>query len=222
MRVAMNLEIQTTADGSSTIYLPDMDEHYHSVNGAIVESRHIYIQNGLYACPKKEISVLEVGFGTGLNAIQTLMACKEKDMDVRYTSYEKYPLPEEVTEKLRFDLDEGHLAMFRQIHQVEWGTHHAITPQFSLRKIEADLTIEEISGEYDVVYFDAFAPDKQPDLWNETLFKSIYDHLNVGGVFVTYCAKGVVRRMLQNIGFTTYRLPGPPGKREILQAQKIL
>lgn len=221
MRVALNLEIQTTADGSSTIYLPDMDEHYHSVNGAIVESRHIYIRNGLYACPKKEISVLEVGFGTGLNAIQTLMACEEKDMYVRYTSYEKYPLPEEITGKLRFDLDEGHLAMFRQIHQVEWGTHHAITPQFSLRKVEADLTIEEISGEYDVVYFDAFAPDKQPDLWNEVLFRSIYEHLNQGGVFVTYCAKGAVRRALQSVGFTTFRLPGPPGKREILQAEKL-
>lgn len=221
MRVALNLEIQTTADGSSTIYLPDMDEHYHSVNGAIVESRHIYIRNGLYACPKKEISVLEVGFGTGLNAIQTLMACEEKNLNVRYTTYEKYPLPEEITGKLRFDLDEGHLAMFRKIHQVGWNECHEITPQFSLRKVEADLTVDEISGEYDVVYFDAFAPDKQPDLWNEVLFHSIYEHLNQGGVFVTYCAKGAVRRALQSVGFTTFRLPGPPGKREILQAKKL-
>ncbi|MBQ9100823.1 MAG: tRNA (5-methylaminomethyl-2-thiouridine)(34)-methyltransferase MnmD [Paludibacteraceae bacterium] len=220
MKEKRNLEIQTTADGSTTIYLPNMDEHYHSVNGAIVESQHIYIGNGLLAHKGKELSLLEIGFGTGLNAIQTLITCENQKIKMHYTTYEKYPLDQEITNQLNFNLEEKYLEFYRQIHRAEWNRPIEITSQFTIQKIEADLTTEKISGNFDVVYFDAFAPDKQPDLWNETLFKNIYDQMNLGGILVTYCAKGAVRRLLKSIGFTTYRLPGPPGKREILQARK--
>lgn len=217
-----NLEIQTTADGSTTIYLPDMDEHYHSVNGAVIESLHIYIGNGLLAHSGNVLSLLEIGFGTGLNAIQTLITCENQKIKLHYTTYEKYPLNQKITDQLNFDLEEKYLALYRQIHQAEWNRPVEITPQFTIHKIEADLTNEKISGNFDVVYFDAFAPDKQPDLWNEVLFKNIYDRMNENGILVTYCAKGVVRRLLNSIGFTTFRLPGPPGKREILQAKKVV
>lgn len=217
-----NLEIQTTADGSTTIYLPDMDEHYHSVNGAVIESLHIYIGNGLLAHSGNVLSLLEIGFGTGLNAIQTLITCENQKIKLHYTTYEKYPLNQKITDQLNFDLEEKYLALYRQIHQAEWNRPVEITPQFTIHKIEADLTNEKISGNFDVVYFDAFAPDKQPDLWNEVLFKNIYDRMNENGILVTYCAKGVVRRLLNSIGFTTFRLPGPPGKREILQAKKVI
>jgi spermidine synthase len=139
---------------------------------------------------------------------------------MHYTTYEKYPLDQEITNQLNFELEEKYLNFYRQIHCAEWNRPIEITPQFTIHKIEADLTTEKISGNFDVVYFDAFAPDKQPDLWNEALFKNIYDQMNMGGILVTYCAKGAVRRLLKSIGFTTYRLPGPPGKREILQARK--
>ena len=217
-----NLEIQTTADGSTTIYLPDMDEHYHSVNGAVIESLHIYIGNGLLAHSGKVLSLLEIGFGTGLNAIQTLITCENQKIKLHYTTYEKYPLNQKITDQLNFDLEEKYLALYRQIHQAEWNRPVEITPQFTIHKIEADLTNEKIFGNFDVVYFDAFAPDKQPDLWNEVIFKNIYDRMNENGILVTYCAKGVVRRLLNSIGFTTFRLPGPPGKREILQAKKVV
>ncbi len=217
-----NLEIQTTADGSTTIYLPDMDEHYHSVNGAVIESLHIYIGNGLLAHSGKVLSLLEIGFGTGLNAIQTLITCENQKIKLHYTTYEKYPLNQKITDQLNFDLEEKYLALYRQIHQAEWNRPVEITPQFTIHKIEADLTNEKIFGNFDVVYFDAFAPNKQPDLWNEVIFKNIYDRMNENGILVTYCAKGVVRRLLNSIGFTTFRLPGPPGKREILQAKKVV
>ena len=214
-------EIQKTADGSTTIYLPQMDEHYHSINGAIVESQHIYIGNGLLAHSDNKLTVLEIGFGTGLNAIQTLMACEKHQISVSYSTYEKYPLPNSITDSLNFNLDDHYLTMFQQLHQCEWNKAITISPLFTFHKIEADLTTYKISGNYDIVYFDAFAPDKQPDLWNESLFQNIYNQINKGGIMVTSCAKGVVRRMLQSVGFTTYRLPGPPGKREILQARKL-
>lgn len=217
-----HLEIQTTADGSTTIYLPDMDEHYHSVNGAIIESQHIYINNGLLCHPSKNLSVLEIGFGTGLNAIQTIITCDECCINVNYTTFEKYPLPREITEKLDFNLDKKYLELYTQLHLANWNTPTRITPHFNLLKIEGDLTQIKISGNYDVVYFDAFAPDKQSELWNEQLFQNIYDQMNDQGILVTYCAKGMVRRMLQTVGFSTFRLPGPPGKREILQAKKLL
>ena len=193
------IEIQTTADGSSTLYRPDMDEHYHSTNGAVTEALHVYIQTGLYALPIQPISVLEIGFGTGLNAILTWLEAEKNKQHIRYTTVERFPLSNSITQQLNYQLPAEAATKFEQ---------------------HADLTTQQWQETFDVIYFDAFAPDKQPEMWTEEIFKRIYQKTNPGGVLVTYCAKGVIRRMLQSVGFTTERLPGPPGKREMLRATK--
>ena len=218
----MDVSIQTTADGSQTLFVPQLDEHYHSVKGALTESLHIFIRMGLNACQVQEPRVLEVGFGTGLNAFLTL-AEAEKGRKVHFTSLEKYPLPMDITDKMEYThfVDKSYAPYYKAIHQVPWNVWCDITPLFQLRKVEIDLTILPLKEKYDVVYFDAFAPEKQPEMWTQEIIQHIYDHLDDGGIFVTYCAKGSVRRMLQSAGFTVERLAGPPnGKREILRGVK--
>lgn len=216
-----NIEIQTTADGSSTLYRPDMDEHYHSTNGAVTEASHVYIQTGLYALPIQPISVLEIGFGTGLNAILTWLEAEKNKQHIRYTTVERFPLSNSITQQLNYQLPAEAAPKFEQLHACEWNKAVALSPYFTLQKLHTDLTTQQWQETFDVIYFDAFAPDKQPEMWTEEIFKRIYQKTNPGGVLVTYCAKGVIRRMLQSVGFTTERLPGPPGKREMLRAGKF-
>ena len=218
----MEVRIQTTDDGSQTLFVPQMDEHYHSVKGALTESLHIFIRTGLNESKATEPRVLEVGFGTGLNAFLTL-AEAEKGRTVHFTSLEKYPLPNDIIEKMEYTrfVDSSLALYYKAIHQAPWNTWHQVMPHFHLRKMETDLTSLVIKEKYDVVYFDAFAPEKQPEMWTPEIIGKIYDCLTPNGIFVTYCAKGVVRRMLQSAGFTVERLPGPPGgKREILRGIK--
>lgn len=214
------IEIQTTADGSSTLYRPDMDEHYHSTNGAVTEALHVYIHTGLYALPTQPVSVLEIGFGTGLNAILTWLEAEKNKQPIRYTTVERFPLSDSITHQLNYQLPAEAGPKFEQLHACEWNTAVALSPYFTLQKLHTDLTTQQWQETFDVIYFDAFAPDKQPEMWTEEIFKRIYQKTNPGGVLVTYCAKGVIRRMLQSVGFTTERLPGPPGKREMLRATK--
>lgn len=220
MAGSVDIEIQTTADGSSTLYRPDMDEHYHSTNGALTEAEHVYIQTGLLATSNSPLAVLEIGFGTGLNAILTYLTAEQSCLPVDYTTCELYPLSLETIEQLHFHLPDGATTVYKELHQCPWNNPYRVSPHFTFTKLHTDLTQLPLTGRYDVVYFDAFAPDKQPEMWTEQIFKHIYEHTNPGGVLVTYCAKGVVRRMLQSVGFTTERLPGPPGKREMLRARK--
>ena len=218
----MEIEIQSTADGSKTIFVPSLDEHYHSIKGALTESQHIFIKMGLHECTAKEPRILEVGFGTGLNAILTLEEA-EKRGKIHYTTLERYPLPLEIVHQLCYDklLDEKTASYFPILHQVPWNEWQEITENFRLRKIECDLTTLKIEEGYDVIYYDAFAPEKQPDMWTQEIFDKLYTCMAPNGIFVTYCAKGVVRRMLQTAGFTVERLAGPPnGKREILRGRK--
>lgn len=216
------IEVQKTSDGSSTLYLPEMDEHYHSTNGALTESLHVFIKTGLEAHEKSELSVLEIGFGTGLNAMLTLKAADRLEKCVSYSSIELYPLSKELVDSLDFGFDnQEDKANFNKLHDAEWNSSVVISERFVLKKIHGDLTKTVFEDRFDLVYFDAFAPDKQPDMWREEIFRHIYEQMNEGGIFVTYCAKGVVRRMLQAVGFTTERLPGPPGKREMLRARKL-
>lgn len=215
-----NIEIQTTADGSSTLYRPDMDEHYHSTNGAVTEALHVYIQTGLYALPIQPVSVLEIGFGTGLNTILTYMVAERSYLPINYTTCELYPLPLETIEQLNYNLPDTATKVLKALHQCPWNEPYAVSPHFTFTKLHNDLTLLPLTGKFDVIYFDAFAPDKQPEMWTEEIFKHIYEKTNPGGVLVTYCAKGVIRRRLQSVGFTTERLPGPPGKREMLRARK--
>ena len=216
--------IETTADGSHTLFVPELDEHYHSVNGAIQESMHVFIRNGLLQMTdKKEIKILEIGLGTGLNALLTLLHAEETGQSIHYTSLELYPLDTEIVTKLNYpsQLGGGEAAtFFNTIHTVPWEKEVVITPRFTLSKKYADVTSYIFSGKYDLVYFDAFAPEKQPGMWGQSLFDRIAAATNKEGILATYCAKGEVRRRLQNSGFKVNRLPGPPGKRQMIQAVK--
>ena len=218
------IQIEPTADGSYTLYVPQMDEHYHSVKGALTESEHIFIRMGLEHSQAVSPRVLEIGFGTGLNAFLTLLAADRNCRHVHYTTVERYPVDMETVHALRYaeTVCPQRATDFYALHAAPWNTDYVLSPYFVLHKQEADFT--ELSWEpsrFDVIYFDAFAPEKQPEMWNQELFNSLFNSLSPGGIFVTYCAKGVVRRMLQSAGFVMERLPGPPGgKREILRGTK--
>lgn len=217
------MEIEQTHDGSRTLYVPELDEHYHSVKGALTESQHIFIQMGLEASTAPTPRVLEIGFGTGLNAFLTLLAAERMQRPVHYTSIELHPLPEELVRQLDYPalMAPERTEDFYALHRAPWNSEVTLTPLFTLYKIEGDFTHYTFEEEYDVVYFDAFAPEKQPEMWAQPLFDSLYTLLHPQGLLTTYCAKGVVRRMLQAAGFEVERLPGPPnGKREILRATK--
>ncbi len=217
--------IERTDDGSATLFVPALNEHYHSVKGARTESQHIFIDMGLEASEAAEPRVLEIGFGTGLNALLTLEAAGESQRKVHYTGVELYPLAWDTIEQLGYS---DH-PLFKTLHTAPWGEDVEITPYFTLNKLEEDITAPAnhlsllTNPCYDLVYFDAFAPEKQPEMWSQELFTQIYVIMNKGGILTTYCAKGTVRRMLQSSGFVVERLPGPPGgKREIIRAQKNL
>jgi tRNA U34 5-methylaminomethyl-2-thiouridine-forming methyltransferase MnmC len=215
---AENLNLTVTADGSHTLFVPELDEHYHSVNGAIQESQHVYIDAGFNQSTKKEIKVLEMGFGTGLNALLTLLEAEKREIKVVYTALEKYPLPDSITCNLNYSqLNED---LFHKIHQAEWEKFVRITPFFSLHKVQTGFSEFDFPDTYDVVYYDAFAPDKQPEVWSQSLFDKIYAQMNEKGILTTYCAKGNIRRMMQHAGFRIERIPGPTGKREMLRAMR--
>ncbi|WP_101689547.1 tRNA (5-methylaminomethyl-2-thiouridine)(34)-methyltransferase MnmD [Dysgonomonas massiliensis] len=220
----MRTKIETTADGSHTLFVPELDEHYHSVNGAVQESMHIFIRTGLHHHPERELNIFEIGFGTGLNAYLTAIDAEQNNRLIRYTSIEAYPVDQELASQLNYPSQAGQRSdLFASLHVAEWDTPIRINDNFILHKIEADFTKFDFSRieKIDIVYFDAFAPEKQSDMWSQELFDNLYRVMNNGGILVTYCAKGVVRRMMQQSGFMVERLPGPPGKREMLRATKI-
>jgi len=218
------MKLEQTADGSYTLYVPELDEHYHSVKGALTESQHIFIDMGLKHSPVHCPHILEIGLGTGLNCFLTFLHAEEEKRPVHYTGIERYPLDAETISKLDYPaiIGKGHESDYLAIHQAPWEKDTLLSSWFTLHKIEGDFTRHDFGKGYDIIYFDAFAPEKQPEMWEQPLFDKLYDALNEGGILTTYCAKGVVRRMLQAAGFKVERLPGPPGgKREILRATKI-
>lgn len=217
--------IELTADGSHTLFIPELDEHYHSVNGAIQESTHVFIEAGLKHCQKDVIQIFEIGFGTGLNAFLTLLNGRNHSNKIYYTSVEAYPLPDTIIQELNYSANHSSVdqGLYQSLHTAEWGKAVEITDDFTLFKIKADFTdfdFSQIQEHVDIIYFDAFAPDKQADMWTQEIFDKLYNITNNKGILVTYCAKGAVRRMMQQAGYTTERLPGPPGKREMLRATK--
>lgn len=223
--------IEKTDDGSATLFVPELDEHYHSTKGARTESQHIFIDMGLKASTATSPRVLEIGFGTGLNAWLTLKEAESSCREVHYTGLELYPLAWEMVEQLGYisSSEQQHDAeLFKQLHTAPWEKEIQLTPHFTLLKQETDANllkaetdINKLSS-FDVIYFDAFAPEKQPEMWSQELFNRLYVLLNKDGILTTYCAKGIIRRMLQAAGFFVERLPGPPGgKREILRARKL-
>ena len=220
----MKREIKMTSDGSLTLYVPELDEHYHSIHGAIQESQHVFINHGIQSLFKSPIKVLEVGLGTGLNALLTSLWSITHDTEVEYTGIEAYPLNNKVNESLNYNenLENSNAKMFFQnIISSCWNVKTNIHSKFVLHKI--DCRIEEFvdNQKYDIVYFDAFGPNTQQELWDIEILKRMYDVLDDNGVFVTYCAKGQLKRNLKEIGFKVESLPGPPGKREMTRAVKF-
>lgn len=223
----MECQIIFTKDGSNSIYLPQLNEHYHSIHGAIQESQHVFIRNGLdcfLAQKKTKVDILEIGFGTGLNALLSFLKSKDNSsVNFTYTTIEPFPLPNEIIEKLNYaELLQQPLApsLFQLIHAVAWNEPHKLSNNSTIHKLHN--TIQEFVSPQlvDIIYFDAFAPEKQPEIWSNEVFQKLYNLLNHGGLLVTYCAKGIIKRKLKAIGFIVEALPGPPGKREMIRAMK--
>lgn len=211
-------QIFVTEDGSNSLYLPEFDETYHSRHGAIQESLHVFIENGLETVSKENIKILEFGFGTGLNALMTLINSKEKHIE--YTGIEKFPLDITLLNQLNYAKREEELVLFEKIHLADWNKKAVITDNFTLEKIKSDFIKFQSDEKFDIIYFDAFAPRVQPELWTKEIFEKTFSFLSKEGILVTYCAKGSVKRTLKEVGFKVISLPGPPGKREMTKAIK--
>lgn len=222
----MKKELKQTADGSHTIFVPELDEHYHSVNGAIEESKHVFIRAGFEYClkPGGKMNLLEVGFGTGLNALLTCLAALKANVQVNYVGIEAFPLPAEIITSLNYPEVTGEpqaAALFSKIHEANWIYPSYITERFLLNKIEARLEDVSLSPSmFNLIYFDAFSPDVQPELWTGEIFSKLCAALAADGILVTYSSKGLVKQALRNAGFSVERLPGAAGKRHMLRAKK--
>lgn len=221
----MKVELVITQDGSSTLYVPELNEHYHSVHGAITESLHVFIENGFKKINKPEVKIIEMGFGTGLNVFLTFVESSKRKVKVYYNSIDLFPLEKEVVDNLNYtdilQLDDSLKDVYKKFHEYLWNEEYKVNDYFVFRKSLIDVTQNDINGEYDIVYYDAFAPSKQPEVWSEEVLKKFYNILCKGGILTTYCASGKVKRTLQNIGFEVQTLPGPPNKREMINAIKI-
>jgi tRNA U34 5-methylaminomethyl-2-thiouridine-forming methyltransferase MnmC len=220
----MKPEFIYTADGSPTLYLRGIDEQYHSLNGAITESKYVFEEKGYLYHPAAEPVVFEVGFGTGLNCLLTACNADQSKRPTLYISIENSPLSIHLIRSLNYGclISEKAEILFNLIHECAWNVPVQITEYFQLIKLQADFTARgwKLPVSCDVIYFDAFGPDKQPEMWSETVFAQLFEVTSPGGVLVTYSAKGEVRRRLQASGFRTEKLPGPPGKKEMLRGIK--
>ncbi len=219
-----DLTIITTSDGSHSLFNPLLNETYHSVHGAIQESQHVFIQQGLKYWlahnPSKDIRILEIGFGTGLNAFLTLLDLQNSGYRIYYESWEAFPLPIDLAVQLNYPIQLGAIDVFAQLHQSEWNAFVSITPEFILYKRLGDILKDPLPGadSFDLIYYDAFAPSKQPQLWTFDVLKKVVDAMSPAGVWVTYCAKGQLKRDLKSLGLTVETLTGPPGKKEMVRA----
>ena len=219
----MEREIITTGDGSKTIHIKEWNEQYHSKHGAIQEAYHVFVKHGLSLFENRDLSVLEIGFGTGLNAFITFLEARNNGLKVRYTGVELYPIEEAEIQALNYTAQlkvDNFADVFLKMHSSDWEREIKISDDFLLRKEQKDFKEINAENEFDLVYFDAFGARVQPELWTETIFLKMYRAMRKNGVLVTYAAKGSVRRAMQAVGFIVERLPGPPGKREMLRAKK--
>lgn len=219
----MKQELLITEDGSHTLQHKELDESYHSIHGAIMESRHVFIEAGLKLFKPTKLRILEVGFGTGLNAYLTLLEAEKHQLSIDYQTLERYPIAVDTAASLNYPalLSPDRSEAFQLMHTAPWDAVTQISERFKIEKRKVDFTLCNFEGNFDLIYFDAFSPDKQPEMWTEKRFQLLYDHCNEGAVLTTYCAKGAVRRALQQAGFTVERIAGPPGKREMLRATAI-
>lgn len=221
----MRREIIETEDGSKTIHLPELNESYHSIHGAVQEAKHVFLKSGWDQLAISEYKILEIGFGTGLNAILTLIKGMKEDKKVHYTGLEAFPITPEEVKALNYAIlpvIQSVKSEYEQLHESQWGKEININSEFILLKKEQK--IEEFfpkENSYNLIYFDAFAPRVQPEMWTSEVFQKMYAALSKNGILVTYCAKGEVRRNMKHTGFEVERIPGPPGKREMLRAIKL-
>ena len=247
----MQRTLITTADGSHSLYVKDLDEHYHSIHGAIQEAVHVFINTGLKYLHDKnyqEINILEIGFGTGLNALLTCIESEKLKVKINYTALEAFPLEDKLLNELNyvelisaanneippFDVsastqyaqgdvwDGGHEIknIFQQLHTCDWENEISVSEYFTLHKIKNTLQEVQLENSFDLIYFDAFGPRVQPEMWTKDLFSKIYSATKQNGCIVTYCAKGEVKRTLKKVGYTVETLPGPPRKREMVRGLK--
>jgi tRNA U34 5-methylaminomethyl-2-thiouridine-forming methyltransferase MnmC len=212
-------KLRITDDGSATLYSPEFNQYYHSVRGAKSETQRVYIELGLWAkmAETSEINILEIGFGTGLNALMTALEAQKNNLKVHYTSLEPYPISVEESQLLNYE-NEFDTNLLTKIHEAKWEKMVEIIPDFKLQKIK--ITIQEFTSTtlFDVVYFDAFAPSSQPELWTEEIFSKIGSMMQKGGFLTTYCSKTVIRRALESAGFKVEKHVGMWGKREVVKA----
>lgn len=218
-------QIVTTADGTKSILITDTDVQYHSKHGAILEAKHVFIHSGLHYYLKsnntKPISVFEMGFGTGLNCLLTYLATKQNNISIQYTGIEAFPVDFSELKQLNFHEKLGiSNEVFFKLHQFKWGEKHQLTEDFSFQKIHKRLQDFSAKEEFDIIYFDAFGSKTQPELWTKEITDQLFEMLQNNGVVVTYSVKGSFRRDLLASGFSVEKIPGPPGKREMLRAIK--
>jgi len=218
-------KIIISKDGSHTIQIPLLNVTYHSIHGAIQESMHVFIKEGLhytiYQRPHQQVNIFEMGFGTGLNAFLTAIEAETKNIQVHYTAVEQFPLSTDEADKLNYAESLNHREIFQKLHSSDWNKDIVLTDKFHLRKEQSNLLSYSTSKHFDLIYYDAFAPSAQPELWTKEVFQKLYTMLSPNGILVTYCSKGDVRRAMIAAGFTVKKLPGPPGKREMLRATRL-
>lgn len=240
------MQIITTEDGSHTLFAEQFNEIYHSRHGAIQESQHVFIKTGLDYVLQHKIkeplavsppsplerelegvaaTILEIGFGTGLNALLTMIEAEKRNLKINYTTIELYPVNIATIKELNYTQQLGYeycYGPYHSMHLVRWNEAHDVTPHFNFKKINASVLEHTFEPEsFDLIYFDAFAPDNQPEMWSVDVFRKMHTALRTSGILVTYCSKGVVQRTMKESGFTVEKTPGPPGKREMLRAIKM-
>ena len=219
----MKRELRLTSDGSPTLYVPELDETYHSMHGSVQEARHVFIENGLrfVAAESKQVNILEVGFGTGLNALLTAQYAKENALNVHYVGLEAYPVEEEIWKAINFLDDPEAKAFYTQMMALPFGATKPYDASFTLCKMAFSIQEWTTTEKFDLIYYDAFGPKAQPEMWALAIFEKLYSLLNPGGAIVTYCAQGQFKRHLKSLGMRVEGLPGPPGKREMTRGVKI-
>ena len=221
----MEREIIQTLDGSTTIHLKEWDECYHSKHGAIQEAQHVFIKNGLSLFPNQSVSILEIGFGTGLNAFITLLESKKLHQSIHYVGVEAYPVKADEVLAMNYVTELNAIsdeALFKKMHESNWDEKVVLHPEFELIKRKQFFDEIDVVEEFDLIYFDAFGYRVQPELWSTAIFHKMFTALRPGGKLVTYAARGVVKRSMIEVGFTVEKLPGPPGKREMFRASKAI
>lgn len=219
----MRREVVQTDDGSTTIYIPELNENYHSSHGALQEAEHVFIKHGITTVDQPNIRVFELGFGTGLNALLSLKYAFEKGVSIQYVGLEAYPVKAELIASLNYVnlIGDGYLSNFELMHSSNWNEPIQISSEFELTKLEQKIENFDLNVEpFDLIYFDAFGHRAQPEMWDISVLLKMFDLLKKGGVMVTYAARGQFKRDLKQLGFIVESLPGPPGKREMTRAIK--